>query len=406
MKNRERFNLQLVVASQMFSTFASVSGTFVIGWMVFELTGSKVAMGSLWLVSISAQMLVQFIIGPLIDKYKRTSVMKLTELVRMLSYGAILLFQTTGQSSVVVLYLASFLSSLAVYDAAANALIPKWVHRRILVKINAKISGLVQFARFVSFPISGLLVGMYGTKITLEIIIVLFVLSLAALVWTQEKPAKVQRKQTWGNQFKTGLAIYKNQKILLILGLFVSITSFGVFATQAMYIPYVTEILGRTSSAYGFFAAAFPLGYIAGTVIVGRLREPKALYPIMLTTLCFGGLTYIALGSTTMFWTACLIEFAAGIAMPFWNVYSSTLYHRLVTEEIMGQVLSVRFLLTKAAAPLGIVYGTFCASAYGLPALFLSVGILICLVSGAGIAFVRVFTQPSLTREEIKKNII
>lgn len=403
MKNRERFNLQLVVASQMFSTFASVSGTFVIGWMVFELTGSMAAMGSLWLVSISAQMLVQFLIGPIIDRYNRTSVMKLTELVRLLSYGGILLFQTTGQSSAAVLYIASFLSSLAVYDAAANALIPKWVHRRILVKINAKISGLVQFARFISMPISGLLVGMYGTKNTLVLVIVLFFLSLVALVCTLEKPAKVQPKQTWGNQFKLGLAIYKDQKILVILGVFVSITSFGVFATQAMYIPYVKEILGGTSSAYGFFAAAFPLGYIAGTVIVGRMKEPKALYPIMLTTLCFGGLTYIALGSTTMFWTACLIELAAGMAMPFWNVYSSTLYHRLVPEEIMGQVLSVRFLLTKAAAPLGIVYGTFCASAYGLPVLFLSVGILICLVSGAGIVFVRVFTQPSLKREE--KNV-
>jgi len=402
-KNRERLNLRLVVASQLFSTFASVSGTFVIGWMVFELTGSKLAMGSLWLVSISAQMLVQFLVGPIIDRYKRTSVMKLTELVRIISYAAILLFQIAGQSSVAILYIASFLSSLAVYDAAANALIPKWVHRRVLVKINAKISGFVQLARFVSLPITGLLVGLFGTNVSLGVIIVLFLLSLVTLSWTTEEPTKVPRKQTWGNQFKMGLAIYKDQKILLILGVFVSITSFGVFATQAMYIPYVTEILGGTSSAYGFFAAMFPLGYIAGTVIVGRLREPKALYPIMLTALCFGGLTYIALGSTTMFLLACLIELAAGMAMPFWNVYSSTLYHRLVPEEIMGQVLSVRFLLTKAAAPLGILYGTFCATAYGLPALFLSVGILICLVSGAGIAFVSIFTQPS---SKYKKTLI
>ncbi|USK26757.1 hypothetical protein LIT32_14720 [Bacillus sp. CMF21] len=79
--------------------------------------------------------------------------------------------------------------------------------------------------------------------------------------------------------------------------------------------------------------------------------------------------------------------------MPFWNIYSTTLYQRLVPDLVLGQILSVRFLLTKAAAPLGILYGTFCASQIGISALFLSVGLLICIVSGAGAVILKVFRR-------------
>jgi hypothetical protein len=47
----------------------------------------------------------------------------------------------------------------------------------------------------------------------------------------------------------------------------------------------------------------------------------------------------------------------------------------------------VKSLLQRAATPVGVMYGAYCASAFGLPALFLSVGLLICAVSGAAALF-------------------
>lgn len=122
-----------------------------------------------------------------------------------------------------------------------------------------------------------------------------------------------------------------------------------------------------------------------GTMLVGRIKEPKEhRYTVMLGAVFIGGVSYLLLGITTLFWLAILIEIMAGIVMPFWNVHSTTLYQRVVPNEMRAQVFSVRFIISKAAAPLGILYGTFCATYYSIPALFLSVGILTCSITAIG----------------------
>lgn len=393
-------DINLLFMNQIISTFASTFGTFCISWLVYDVSGSKMAMGGLWFISIFGQLIVRLFAGPFIDRWKRTTMMKLSEAIRFISYLFAFILWVNGNVSVEILYIVSFLSSIVVYDSAANALIPKLVSRDHLVKINAKISGFVQLVRFLSLPLSGLITANMGEGKGLIFIAILFMLSLCMLYFIKESNNTVVGKQTWGKQFKAGIQIYQQYKILVLLGLFVSATSFGVFATQAMYIPYVSEILGGSSFEYSLFAAAFPFGYIIGSFIVGKLKEPKKhLYLIMVSALFIGGFTYIGLSLTKTVTVALIIETIAGISMPFWNVYSTTLYQRLVPESILGQVLSVRFLMTKAVTPLGIVYGTFCAATFGLPILFFSIGVMICIVSGIGLLWLTTHSQMKIEEQ-------
>ncbi|MGE6256508.1 MFS transporter [Heyndrickxia sporothermodurans] len=387
-KGYNRRYVNILFFAQFISTFASTFGTFTVSWLVYDLTGSKMAMGGLWFITIFGQILVQLFAGPFIDRWKRTTMMKCSEGLRFLIYFATFIMWISGHISVGVLYAVSFLGSFSVYDSAANALVPKLVSAENLVKINAKISGYVQLVRFLSLPIAGFITAQIGRTSGLAFILLLFIVSLVLLYFIEEEESKVKGKQTWINQFTLGIRIYSKYKILVLLGLFVSSTSFGVFATQAMYIPYVSERLGGSSFEYSLFAAAFPFGYIIGTYMIGRLKEPKnKIYLVMVAALFIGGCTYIGLGITRNLLIALLIEVLAGICMPFWNVYSTTLYQRLIPETVLGQVLSVRFLLTKAVTPLGIVYGTFSATTFSLPFLFISVGFIICFVSGIGFLY-------------------
>ncbi|GIN41700.1 hypothetical protein BLX88_05945 [Bacillus obstructivus] len=388
------YSITLLFLSQIISTFASTFGTFCISWLVYDVTGSKMAMGGLWLVSIIGQLIVQLFAGPFIDRWKRTTMMKLSEWLRVCTYLFVFILWVLNQNSVGILYICSFISSIVVYDSAASALIPKLVNGDHLVKINARISGLVQLMRFLSLPIAGFIMGNIGSVKSLLLIIILYSFSLSSLYFIHELKSRVSRKQTWMQQFKAGIQIYQQYKILLLLGLLVSVTSFGVFATQAMYLPYVSEVLDGSSFEYSLFAAAFPFGYIIGTFIVGKLKQPKKyLYVVMSSSLFIGGCTYIGLGLTKAIIVALLIETIAGIVMPFWNVFSTTLYQRLVPETILGQVMSVRFLLTKAVVPLGVVYGTFVATKISLPFLFLSIGGIICFVSGLGLCYLVMYSS-------------
>jgi MFS family permease len=342
---------------------------------------------------ILTQIAIQLLIGPYIDRWARTKVMFLSECVRFLSFAMVLFLLIQNTLTVQALYLIAFLISIVLYDPAASALLPSIIKNKDLVKANAKIFGTVQLMRLVALPSAGVLIGFWGKVESIVLVVLLFFISLVLLTLLKEERSARYTKETWWNQFKKGIRIYKEQHILVFLGFFIAMTSFGVFATQAMYIPYVSEVLGGSSFEYGLFAASFPLGYIMGSIIVGRVKEPtRYKYLVMIGALFVGGITYILLGLTETLWIAVMIEVVAGIVMPFWNVYSTTLYQRVVPDELRGQVFSVRFILTKAATPLGILYGTFCATTFSLPFLFLSIGIAICLVSGLGMIVLNVYS--------------
>lgn len=378
-------NFRLLFVDQGISKFAATFGTFVISWLVYDLTGSKLAMGTLWMVSLCTQIIVQLGMSPYLDRWARKKVMMISELVRWMAYVGILLLLVQNLLSVEVLYATAFLTSIVIYDPAANALLPSVVKNDELVKANAKISGIGQMMRLLALPSAGFLIGFWGGFESLVFVVSLFSVSVLLLMFLEEKNFVPSKIDSWWKQSKKGISFYKEQPILIILGFFIAITNFGIFATLSMYIPYVTEILGGSSFEYGLFAASFPLGFVMGTMLVGRIKEPKEhRYTVMLGAVFIGGASYLLLGITTLFWLAILIEIMAGIVMPFWNVHSTTLYQRVVPNEMRAQVFSVRFIISKAAAPLGILYGTFCATYYSIPALFLSVGLLTCSITAIG----------------------
>jgi MFS family permease len=378
-------NYKLLLAGQGISNFAATFGTFVISWLVYDLTGSKLAMGALWMVSICSQIIVQLGMSPYLDHWARKKVMMGSEWIRLIAYVGILLLSLQNQLSVEILYFTAFLTSIVMYDPAANALLPSVVKDDELVKANAKISGIVQMMRMVALPAAGFLIGFLGRVESLIVIAILFLISIMLIKRIEENGFVPSKIESWWKQCKKGIKFYKEQSILVMLGFFIAVTNFGIFATLSMYIPYVTEILGGSSFEYGLFAASFPLGYVIGTILVSRIKEQKKhKFTVMLGAIFIGGISYLLLGVTTLFWIAILIEIMAGVVMPFWNVHSTTLYQRVVPNEMRAQVFSVRFIISKAAAPLGILYGTFCATYFSISVLFLSVGLLTCTVAAIG----------------------
>ncbi|TMW71422.1 MFS transporter [Alteribacter natronophilus] len=399
---------RLLYGSMSVSAFAHTFGTFIISWFVYEITGSELAMGGLWLISIGTRMLVQFAVGPYIDRFRRTRVMVFSESIRVTAFLGLLVLAGLGELTPAALYIGAFLISVVFFDAAAQALLPKLVTEKALVKANARVAGFVQIMRLLALPLAGVFVAAWGSAAALACVTVLFLISAVMAGKIQEDVREREKGETgsWWSQFKRGVVIYRKHPVLLFLGFFIAVINFAVFATQVMYIPYVVEVLGGSSFAYGLFAAMFPLGYVAGSYIVGGFREPARamMYALMIGALFAGGLTHIGLGLVTVLWAALLIEAAAGLVMPVWNVYSNLLYQKLVPDRIRGQVFTVRFLIATAATPLGVVYGTFWATRFDLPSLFISVGVLSCVLTLVGLCTLAVYygrRRDSVT--EIKK---
>ncbi|WP_416358679.1 MFS transporter [Brevibacillus thermoruber] len=105
----------------------------------------------------------------------------------------------------------------------------------------------------------------------------------------------------------------------------------------------VTEELHGSYAEYGYVMASFPLGYVLGSMLVGRIQiQTGNRRMVMIGSLLIGGLTFMALGINPHLEWAILTETIAGMAMPFFHVYSTSLYQQTVPNEVMGSVFSVQ----------------------------------------------------------------
>ncbi|MFA7745187.1 MFS transporter [Salinicoccus roseus] len=179
-----------------------------------------------------------------------------------------------------------------------------------------------------------------------------------------------------------GSVIYLQKPVLIYLGIFMAVSNFSIFAAQAMYLPFAMENLNGDAWTYGIFAASWPVGYIIRALILGRLPdfELSARIKIMIAALVLGTLTFILLAFSGNIYTAVVVEIAAGISGPFWNVYSTHLYQVTVPEDIRAQVFSFRILIARVFAPVGILFGTFVSAAFGIEIMLMIVGALSCTV--------------------------
>ncbi len=76
---------------------------------------------------------------------------------------------------------------------------------------------------------------------------------------------------------------------------------------------YMTQKIGVSITKAGFVMACFGMGSIIGSYIGGKLTDRYGFYRLMVVTLFFGGLCFIALSFLVDYWMICLGTFLMSI---------------------------------------------------------------------------------------------
>jgi predicted MFS family arabinose efflux permease len=245
--------------------------------------------------------------------------------------------------------------------------------------------------------LGGIVTERAGVTFTLLSICICFMGSGCLLLFLQESRSPQPIRATWLQQFLEGITYFLKQPILVWLGVFLAFVQFGVGVTMVVNLPYVTEELHGSYAEYGYVMASFPLGYVLGSMLVGRIQiQTGNRRMVMIGSLLIGGLTFMALGINPHIEWAILTETIAGMAMPFFHVYSTSLYQQTVPNEVMGSVFSVRLFIIRSAMPLGVLAGSSLSEWWGVRPLYLLIGVLISTMALIGMVspFFRFLDEP------------
>jgi len=368
------------------SELGGAFGTFCNSILVYQLTNSTMALGSMWLLYFLPSLILQLFIGPFIDKWSRKWIMIFSQWARGLIFLIPLVALMMGRLEPWHIYAVQIIVGLItpIYTPANQAITPTVVTKDQLGSANAYIDGTVRLMTFLAPILGGFVIEYMGVKPTLIFVSTVLILSGSLLLVIKEKKTTWDVRKTWLEQFAEGISYFFKQPIIVWLGIFLAFVQFGVGVTMVITLPYITGELSGSYSEYGYFMASFPLGYVIGSMLVGKVKY-NSRRVIMLGALVIGGLTFISLGFNHSLIFAIFTEMISGIAMAFFSVQNITIFQQAVPNHLMGKVSSVRLFIIRGAMPLGVFVGSYLGEFWGIRPMYFLIGGVICTISLLGI---------------------
>lgn len=376
----------IIWIGNVISELGGAFGTFCNSILVYQLTNSTMALGSMWLLYFIPSLILQLFIGPFIDRWSRKWIMVFSQWTRGLIFLIPLVSLATGNLEVWHIYAVQIMVGLItpIYTPANQAITPTIVANDQLTKANASIDGTVRLMTFLAPILGGVVIEYMGVIPTLLFVCSTLITSGTLLLLIRENRISFSVRKSWLEQFSEGITFFFKQRLIVWLGIFLAFVQFGVGVTMVVTLPYITKELSGSYAEYGYFMASFPLGYVIGSILVGKITY-KSRRVLMLGALVIGGLTFIALGFNYSIVFGIMMEIVAGIAMAFFGVHNITIFQQTVPNELMGKVASVRLFIIRGAMPLGVLVGGILSEQWGIRPLYFLIGSIICTVSLLGI---------------------
>lgn len=373
---------------QAASGFGGVFAAFIMSWLAYEISGSKVVLSSILALEMGLSLVVQLWSGPYLDRWDRKKVMVVSQWLRAFAFLIPTVLFLFDSLHVWHLYATAVLIGVAepLYRPSSMAYVAKLLPKDRLNSANAMLEGTMQTLAMIGPPVAGLILMFMGAEIVLAVLVGLMGVSgLLLLKLEKQENENDGIGMSWFAQFKQGIQFYRVHKVFLGIGLLILISNMAHAALTPMFLPFIREDLGGTSFQYGLFTSCFSIGMLLGSFVTGLVKEPENRRRIMLGAYMLHGAFMVLLGVFKLYPLLLLCIGGVGFCIIVFSVNNTTMYQKHVPNGLIGRVFAVRIILAQAGMPAGALIGGSFAEKIGIPALFNVMGLLI--VSVALIAF-------------------
>lgn len=331
------------------------------GWLVYQITGSKLALGTITAVGTIPTLLFMLPAGALADRMSKRRLLIITQITMMI--GALILAVLTWSNVLQVWQIAAlaFLNGVASsFDSPARlALTPMLVDdRRDLQNAIAMGSTMFNLARVVGPAIGGFVLAGLGAGWCFAVNGLSFVAVLIALIG-MDIPGDVGRPPSHRHmaaEIGDGLRYVWRQPVVRTLTALIGITSIFGFSYSVLLPAYASDVLKVGETGYGLLNAAVGVGALAGALMVASLSRRKGKgMQLTIGSLAFP-LALLAFAATRSFALTLGFMACAGVAFVTQNATSNTIIQLMAPDELRGRVMSVYSLFFFGTTPIGAMF--------------------------------------------------
>ncbi len=346
----------------------------LLGWRLYEITGSKLALGFLGLSEVIPAIALALPAGVKVDRSNKHRLISICIAIYFfLMLGMLLVTSQWMQDNYSrgliewsIYGLVFGTGAVRAYTGSAfNAFLAQLVPQNSLVKA-VSINSMVWLVAAVAGPaIAGLLMGY--TNITIAFTPVCVLIGIAFFLFQKIKPKQVSwqgNSKTWDG-VKDGLRFVFKQKALLGA---MSLDMFAVlFGGAVALLPaFANDILHVGPQGLGWLVAATYLGnFVAIAWLTSHPLKGKQGKTLLYVVAGFG-LCILVFAVSQNFWLSFFALFAGGLFDGVSVIIRGTVVQLFVPDEMRGRVSSVNSIFINSSNELGQFESGVAATAMGM----------------------------------------
>lgn len=336
-----------------------MTGT-VIGWWVYTLTDSALALGLVGLSEVVSALSLALYAGHYIDRNENRGILLRCIILYMccivafffLSDTSLLQLKPWSLASLIFLIIAATGAIRAFSGPTFSALISKIVPKNMLPTATTISSGTWLTGSIMGHALGGFCIAIFGIHLTFLIILMFIIAGYLLLRNLSPKAVNVHYVQNTWQSVKEGIEyVFKTKEILGAITLDLFAVLFG--GAVAMVPIFAKDILHVGPQGFGWLNAATDIGAIVTVTSLTLFPLEKKQGKWLFYSIAGFGMCIIVFALSKTFWLSFLALMLSGSMDGVSVVIRSTILQLKTPEELKGRVMSVNSMFINSSNELG-----------------------------------------------------
>ncbi len=370
-------------------------------WLVLQLTGSALALGTVLALASIPRALFMLIGGALVDRFSPRNVMFISNFLRMILVALLAALVLTHNIQLWMLYVLAlgFGTADAFFFPANTAILPRLLDKDQLEMGNTLTQGMGMLSMFLGPVLAGGIIAALAANATaaeagtpsldgIGIAFAVDALSFLASLFVLSRIgahalAEPQQQSSVISSIKEGLVFVWHDTVLRMVFIIMIAINFLVNGPFDVGIPVLAKRnFVEGAAAYGIIISSFGGGALLGVILASVLPRPR---PARFGTVVLGvtsllGIGMIALPFSTTIPVAALIGLGIGTTLGYVNIHIFTWMQKRIPEQFMGRAMSLAMFAGVGLAPISSTLAGALIN-INLTLMFVGAGALMTLVT-------------------------
>lgn len=345
---------RLLFFGQMVSFFGGMMTLVAVPWQMYELTGSNLQVGLLYLCELVPMVALAFVGGALADAVDRRKMLRITEICQTAVTAILLVNSFLPEPQIWILYVCAALHAgfMALQRPAFDALIPVILPADQMVAVGALNSLRWSLGAIISLTLSGFILAQLGATGAYTIDLITFVATIYAVWQINAVPPPPGADRPSLKTVIEGFRYAMSRQDLI--GTYLMDINAMVFAMPVALFPALAKIHGNVTidlyfttfsiGSVGMFPAAIALGAFVASMTSSWTKRIHRHG--MLVTIAAGlwGVAIIFFGVTDSLWIGLTFLAAAGFFDMISGIFRGAIWNQTIPNHLRGRLAGIEMI--------------------------------------------------------------